>query len=198
MPIGDQPYDTYQRSFIRARLYADPVRRIARPRAAPRESSATPGVLGGPWRGWRVHAQAGRHDDRTGGRWVLRVLPHCTEQSPTRGRVGKSEGRSRTLRRHATSARRSRPPSQLGGGAIHPFVGAGAGSYFLQGIDNGNNFGPSQTKFGARLLGGVGNLPREPSRSRAKRDMTPCRRRTATIRQGHSFVWSEELLLRFH
>ena len=41
------------------------------------------------------------------------------------------------------------------GGAIHPFVGAGVGSYFLQPIDNGNSFGPSNTKFGARLLGGV-------------------------------------------
>lgn len=41
------------------------------------------------------------------------------------------------------------------GGAIHPFVGAGAGSYFLQPIDNGNSFGSSNTRFGARLLGGV-------------------------------------------
>ena len=41
------------------------------------------------------------------------------------------------------------------GGAVHPFVGAGAGSYFLQSIDNGNTIGPSNTRFGARLLGGV-------------------------------------------
>jgi hypothetical protein len=41
------------------------------------------------------------------------------------------------------------------GGAIHPFVGAGAGSYFLQPIDNGGSFGQSNTRLGARLLGGV-------------------------------------------
>jgi hypothetical protein len=41
------------------------------------------------------------------------------------------------------------------GGAIHPFVGAGAGSYFLQPIDNGASFGASDTRLGARLLGGV-------------------------------------------
>ena len=41
------------------------------------------------------------------------------------------------------------------GGAIHPFVGAGVGSYFLQPIDNGNSFGPSNTRVGARFLGGV-------------------------------------------
>jgi opacity protein-like surface antigen len=41
------------------------------------------------------------------------------------------------------------------GGAIHPFVGAGVGTYFLQEKDNGHNFGPSQTKLGGTLLGGV-------------------------------------------
>ena len=41
------------------------------------------------------------------------------------------------------------------GGAIHPFVGAGIGSYFLQPIDNGTRFGSSQTRLGGRLLGGV-------------------------------------------
>ena len=41
------------------------------------------------------------------------------------------------------------------GGSIHPFVGVGAGSYFLQPIDNGNSFGSSNTRLGGRLLGGV-------------------------------------------
>ena len=41
------------------------------------------------------------------------------------------------------------------GGAVHPFVGAGLGTYFLQGKDNGDNIGPSQTKFGGTLFGGV-------------------------------------------
>ena len=41
------------------------------------------------------------------------------------------------------------------GGAIHPFIGAGAGAYFLQPIDNGSNFGPNETSLGARVLGGV-------------------------------------------
>ena len=41
------------------------------------------------------------------------------------------------------------------GGAVHPFVGAGVGTYFLQEKDNGNNIGASQTKLGATVLGGV-------------------------------------------
>lgn len=41
------------------------------------------------------------------------------------------------------------------GGAVHPFVGAGLGSYFIQERDNGRNFGESQTKFGGTLIGGV-------------------------------------------
>ena len=41
------------------------------------------------------------------------------------------------------------------GGAIHPFVGAGVGTYFLQVKDNGESFGDSQTKFGGTLIGGV-------------------------------------------
>jgi len=36
-----------------------------------------------------------------------------------------------------------------------PFVGAGVGSYFLQPMDNGDSFGPSNTRVGARFLGGV-------------------------------------------
>ena len=41
------------------------------------------------------------------------------------------------------------------GGAVHPFVGAGIGTYFLQQKDNGRNFGDSQTKFGGTIFGGV-------------------------------------------
>jgi opacity protein-like surface antigen len=41
------------------------------------------------------------------------------------------------------------------GGAVHPFVGAGLGTYFLQQKDNGQNFGDSQTKFGGTIFGGV-------------------------------------------
>jgi hypothetical protein len=41
------------------------------------------------------------------------------------------------------------------GGAVHPFVGAGLGSYFLQEKDNGDSVGDSQTKFGGTVFGGV-------------------------------------------
>jgi len=41
------------------------------------------------------------------------------------------------------------------GGAVHPFAGAGLGTYFLQLRDNGENFGDSQTKFGGTVFGGV-------------------------------------------
>jgi opacity protein-like surface antigen len=41
------------------------------------------------------------------------------------------------------------------GGAVHPFIGAGLGTYFLQVKDNGENFGDSQTKFGGTLIGGI-------------------------------------------
>jgi Outer membrane protein beta-barrel domain len=41
------------------------------------------------------------------------------------------------------------------GGAIHPFVGAGLGAYFIQAKDNGNDFGPSHTKLGGTVFGGV-------------------------------------------
>jgi opacity protein-like surface antigen len=41
------------------------------------------------------------------------------------------------------------------GGAVHPYVGAGLGAYFLQSRDNGTNVGDSETKFGGNLLGGV-------------------------------------------
>ncbi len=41
------------------------------------------------------------------------------------------------------------------GGAVHPFVGAGLGSYFLQPRLNGQNAGSSATKLGGTLLGGA-------------------------------------------
>jgi hypothetical protein len=41
------------------------------------------------------------------------------------------------------------------GGAVHPFVGAGLGTYFLQPRLNGTNRGDSATKLGGTLLGGV-------------------------------------------
>jgi opacity protein-like surface antigen len=41
------------------------------------------------------------------------------------------------------------------GGAVHPFVGAGLGTYFLQFRDNGNNVGDSETKVGGTVLGGA-------------------------------------------
>jgi len=41
------------------------------------------------------------------------------------------------------------------GGAVHPYVGAGLGAYFLQFRDNGTNLGDSETKLGGNLLGGV-------------------------------------------
>jgi hypothetical protein len=40
-------------------------------------------------------------------------------------------------------------------GAIHPFVGAGLGVYFLQPMDNGNSVGDSESKPGGTLFGGA-------------------------------------------
>ena len=41
------------------------------------------------------------------------------------------------------------------GGTVHPFVGAGIGTYLLQFRDNGNNVGESDTKLGGTIFGGV-------------------------------------------
>jgi hypothetical protein len=41
------------------------------------------------------------------------------------------------------------------GGAVHPFFGAGLGTYFLQFRDNGESIGDSETKFGGTVFGGV-------------------------------------------
>src|SRR3972149_1200959 len=40
------------------------------------------------------------------------------------------------------------------GGAVHPFVGAGLGVYFLQAKDNGENSGDSESKLGGTIFGG--------------------------------------------
>ena len=74
-------------------------------------------------------------------------------------RLGAGWANPKVDREHVDSTRQVRLGADVvhnwEGGAIHPFVGAGAGAYFLQPVDNGNSFGPSQTKPGARLLGGV-------------------------------------------
>ena len=41
------------------------------------------------------------------------------------------------------------------GGAVHPFVGAGLGIYFLQDRFDGENLGEAETKLGGTLFGGV-------------------------------------------
>lgn len=41
------------------------------------------------------------------------------------------------------------------GGTVHPFVGAGLGTYFLQMRDNGNNVGDSETKVGGTVFAGA-------------------------------------------
>lgn len=41
------------------------------------------------------------------------------------------------------------------GGAVHPFVGVGLGTYFLQPRSHGTNVGDSATKLGGTILGGV-------------------------------------------
>lgn len=41
------------------------------------------------------------------------------------------------------------------GGAIHPFVGAGLGLYFLQLRDNDRNLGDSESKLGGTVFGGL-------------------------------------------
>jgi hypothetical protein len=41
------------------------------------------------------------------------------------------------------------------GGTVHPFAGAGLGTYFLQVRDNGNNVGDSDTKIGGTVFAGA-------------------------------------------
>lgn len=41
------------------------------------------------------------------------------------------------------------------GGTIHPFVGAGLGTYFLQQRDRGEDVGDSEAKLGGTIFGGI-------------------------------------------
>ena len=41
------------------------------------------------------------------------------------------------------------------GGAVHPYVGAGLGMYFLQFRDLGHSIGDRETKFGGTIFGGA-------------------------------------------
>lgn len=41
------------------------------------------------------------------------------------------------------------------GGAVHPFVGAGLGTYVIQARDNGNNIGERSTNLGGTVFGGA-------------------------------------------
>ena len=74
-------------------------------------------------------------------------------------RLGVGWANPKVDREHVDSTRQVRLGADVvhnwEGGAIHPFVGAGAGAFLLQPVDNNHSFGPSQTKPGARLLGGV-------------------------------------------
>ena len=60
---------------------------------------------------------------------------------------------------HADSTRQVRVGADLihnwEGGAVHPFVGAGLGAYFLQPRDNGVSSGDGATRLGGTLLGGL-------------------------------------------
>ena len=95
------------------------------------------------------------HDDRSQP-WKG---PTSTYSARNSLRVGAGWANPKVDREKSDSTRQVRVGADLvhnwEGGAIHPFVGAGVGSYFLQPIDNGNSFGSSQTRVGGRLLGGV-------------------------------------------
>ena len=74
-------------------------------------------------------------------------------------RLGAGWANPKVDREHSDSTRQVRLGADLihnwEGGAVHPFVGVGVGSYFLQPMDNGDSFGPSNTRVGARFLGGI-------------------------------------------
>ena len=116
-------------------------------------------------------------------------------------RLGAGWANPKVDREHVDSTRQVRLGADVvhnwEGGAIHPFVGAGAGAYFLQSVDNGNSFGPSQTKPGARLLGGVEFFT---SRTFAVKGEAPLRRRDEGERlrsfRPDALDRREELLLR--
>jgi len=74
-------------------------------------------------------------------------------------RVGAGWANPKFEQEHSDSVRQIRIAVDLvhnwEGGAVHPFVGAGLGTYFLQGRDNGNNSGDSETKLGGTIFGGA-------------------------------------------
>ena len=74
-------------------------------------------------------------------------------------RIGLGWARAEFDDNESTSLRYLRVPVDLvynwERGAVHPFVGAGLGIYFLQERFNGNNVGESETKLGGTLFGGV-------------------------------------------
>lgn len=74
-------------------------------------------------------------------------------------RVGAGWANPKVEREHSDSTRQVRIAVDLlhnwEGGKVHPFVGAGLGSYFIQARDNGHNIGESETKLGGTVLGGA-------------------------------------------
>ena len=74
-------------------------------------------------------------------------------------RVGAGWVNSKFARENVDSVRQIRIAVDLvhnwEGGAVHPFVGAGLGTYFLQFRDNGTSVGDSETKVGGTVFGGV-------------------------------------------
>lgn len=74
-------------------------------------------------------------------------------------RLGVGWANPKFEREHADSVRQIRLAFDVAhnweGGAVHPFLGAGLGSYFLQKKDNGRSIGDNQTKLGGTIFGGV-------------------------------------------
>jgi len=74
-------------------------------------------------------------------------------------RVGAGWANPKVEREHSDSTRQVRIALDLvhnwEGGAVHPFVGAGLGTYFIQARDNGNDVGESQNKLGGTIFGGA-------------------------------------------
>jgi hypothetical protein len=74
-------------------------------------------------------------------------------------RVGAGWANPKVELEHSDSTRQVRIALDLvhnwEGGAVHPFVGAGLGTYFIQARDNGTDVGDSQNKLGGTIFGGV-------------------------------------------
>jgi opacity protein-like surface antigen len=74
-------------------------------------------------------------------------------------RVGAGWANPKLNRDHAVSMRHVRIAVDTvynwEGGAVHPFVGAGVGAYFLQLMNNGNSVSVSETKPGGTVFGGA-------------------------------------------